>query len=181
MDLDTDISDAFARYRQDMNGAIALGKRLRSEGYENDVVLERLDKEIKTAKGRLGGSIAAAVKRDIREYAFSVLTDKRDEGMDLTVTLVHNIAERSIGRRFSNKEVTREFGTTGRTAADKSLLNEEDLSQFETWFNEQVATYQEQQVRPIKIDHRVRWMNSSDREKIIEQLSELYQRDYVLS
>ena len=94
--------------------------------------------DIQSAAGRLGARLGAAGKRASREVMFESLKNARDNGMDVTPTVVLRVSARIIGRGVSAREANKVFGQPGRTAASKSTVNQTDLMGLESQIKQEI-------------------------------------------
>lgn len=80
---------------------------------------------------RLAALISAATKRAKRELVLEYLLLAKKRGLDITITVARHSIGRVLGRNVSRSEVMPKFGSTGRTASDKSTVKAEDLADVE--------------------------------------------------
>ena len=88
--------------------------------YEDGGTDEQIADALKTPAARRSAHIAAAGKRLRASVALDLLHELAGD-YDITTTLAVHITEQLLGRAIERKTLLAEFGTTGRTAADKSL------------------------------------------------------------
>lgn len=127
--------------------------------------------KIMAAAGRCGAKIGAGVKREKRELVFRHLFKARQEGADLTMTVVQNLAVSVLGRPFGNEQVRKAFATAGRSAKDKSAIDAQYLdliaSKIRGELNELAPL-----MAQTRQNARLSWMESPKRSDIIEEWRE---------
>ena len=92
--------------------------------------------------GQLGARISAATKRAKRQLIIIELFNlKEQENVDLTYHCVQNLVKRVLKNRkygFDCKVVLEIFATEGRTAANKTCVDEDFLKQTELELNKKM-------------------------------------------
>ncbi|WP_434526587.1 hypothetical protein [Photorhabdus asymbiotica] len=163
------IDDAYQQYAKDLwlicrTGTGGTGTACFPE---SDDVVKNLVYQV---TGRLGASIGAAVKRAKRALVFEQLLNAKKSGIDVTPSVVKNIAKKIYGRSFENGEINRVFGTKFRTAANKTTVTRTELAEFENSIEKQIAELISA-LNKIKIEKKSNWHYSMQRKKILTQWS----------
>lgn len=131
--------------------------------------------DIQSAAGRLGARLGAAGKRAAREIIFESLKNARDNGMDVTPTVVLRVSERIIGRGVSAREANKVFGQPGRTAANKSPINQADLVGLESQIKQEITELKEV-LSTVRETHRLLWLRSPQRRTLINEWRAVFGR-----
>lgn len=163
--FESDLSFAWRCYERDLWS-------ISRDGHGNPVFPE-LDvdvlKMLNSALCRLGAAVAAARKREVRMHLFNAFCDLYDQNFDITPTLIVHSVERILGRGVDRKFI-KTFATPGRTAADKSKVSVESLSDFEQCLRKKIADlspfFEEK-----KEFYRHKWLASPEREAILSDWS----------
>lgn len=82
--------------------------------------VEALTSTARAMKAQAAGVATKRLKANILLDHLSVMADR----FDLTVTVALKISKCLIGRGINDRRIIEHFATTGRTAADKSVLND---------------------------------------------------------
>jgi len=112
-------------------------KKLLLETYEEEI------KNIYSLKKKppiTGALITALSKSTKREFIVEVIKNDMNK-LDVTTTAAMQIIKRIMGRGVSNKYLLKAFGTTDRTASNKSDIFTKDLDGYEKRIKKDLAVF----------------------------------------
>jgi hypothetical protein len=147
-DYDKDVKAAFEKLLRDVMD-------LREKNLEPEVHISLL----RVIAGRCGSGCSGAAKRSKRALVFEALLKEKNQGLDITPTVAGHVFERLIGRSVDNRAMIQAFATAGRTAAEKSAVSAEDLSELEQKMTKQLQFLQ-QQMNAIRHAHNQSYKES---------------------
>ncbi len=120
------------------------------------------------AAARCGADVAAAVKREKRGLVVRSLAASQ---LDITPTVALRSAQRLLGRGIDSRATLGAFATSGRTAANKSLVTAADLAALEQELVVQLATLSDE-MDAAKYVIAKAWRSSPERLAILADWSQ---------